>query len=361
MKKDQEPDTSSPIGHYLSAWVGYSNDESIRKHAASGGLVSALFCHLLDTGEIDAALVCNSIPTANGLDYQLTLARDRAQVLSAQSSKYFDIPMLKGIDLIKAFDGKVGVVGLPSQINAFWRRASHSEKLSSKIAFRISLFCGHNSKSQLMESIWTKHGIDSSQVKKFYFRQGHWRGQIVAQLKDGSEKRLPFQSFSHYQNLHILSLERCLNCFDHMGYYADVSTGDTWSGHMKKDPVKHSLFMSRTPKGEAALRAMIDSHSLIAKPIDRRTVYLSQKRSINYHYAIAARAKLAKRFGFNIKDRTGGSYSWRDLMGASIVLLNHRISKSPRLLRWFMRLPRFCVLCYLLVFKALMNYERKDY
>lgn len=357
----ESPDTSTPLGSYKSAWIGFARSEAVRKHAASGGLVTATFDYLLRKGHINAALVCHSAFKDGKLDYRLFLAESLEELTQAQSSKYFDIPMLKGIDLIKQYDGKVGVVGLPSQISAFTRRASHSKELAQKIAFKISIFCGHNSKSALIEAVWARHKIKPEEVDSFYFRQGHWRGQMVITLKNGEERRMPFQEFSHFQNLHILSLDRCLNCYDHMGYYADLSTGDTWSGAMKKEPIKHSIFIGRTHLGDRIVQGMLEEGVIEARPVTRRELYLSQKRSINYHYGISARARLAKRMGFNIKDRTGEKPSTREMLAARIVLLNHRMSRNPKLLRLFMRLPKPIVWCYLCLFKGLMNYERKDY
>ncbi|EDY81716.1 Coenzyme F420 hydrogenase/dehydrogenase, beta subunit C terminal domain family protein [Verrucomicrobiia bacterium DG1235] len=354
-------DTSTPIGSYRRAWVGYSLDEEIRKRAASGGIVTATLCYLLETEQVEGALVCSS-DFANGeFNFRLSIARTREELFEAQSSKYFDIPVLKGLDLVKAFEGKVAVVGLPSQINSLTRRMSKNKLLREKIGFRIALFCGHNSKKELIERVWEKKGIDPKKIDRFRYRQGHWRGQMELTMKDGSVQRFPFQDFSHYQNLHILSLDRCLNCHDHMGYYSDLSTGDVWLHEMKRDLVKYSVFLARTPLAEKVMMEMSERNLIKAKQVDRRFVYRSQKRSINYHYNLSARAKVGKWLRLNIKDRTGERPKLRDVVAAIIVLTNHRISRSPRLLNLFMKLPKPFVATYLYLFKGLVNYERKRY
>lgn len=356
-----EPDTSSPIGSYRKVWIGYSGDEQIRQGAASGGIVSSVFIHLIETKQIDAALVCHSVFREGQLDHNIYLARSREEILSAQTSKYFDIPILKGLKLIESFEGRVAIVGLPSQINAMSRRAAKNDALRDKIVFKIAIFCGHNSKDDLVRRVWAKKGIDEKNIDSFYFRRGLWRGRMQVRMKDGSSQDFPFQDFSHYQNLHILSLERCLNCFDHMGYYADLSTGDVWMKRFKGSPIKPSIFLARTEKAESLIAEMLHSGRLIAEESDRPTLYRSQLRSINYHYAVSARSRLAGHFGLNLKDRTGERVRWRDQLAAWIVLQNHRISKDPKALNRFMRLPKIVVWAYLCLFKGLTHHKRKTY
>lgn len=361
MTKLIEPNTHNPIGDFRKAWIGHSNDPAIREHAASGGIITAVFKHLLDNDKIDAALVCRSKLVNGELLPDIYLAKNIEDLIESQSSKYFDIPMTRGLELIKNFEGRVGIVGLPSQINSISRRISKNPILRERIVFKISLFCGHNSKEKLIRLVLEKQGISFNDVNSFHYRQGLWRGEIVVTLKNGTEQRMPFQDFSHYQNLHILSLTRCLNCFDHFGYHSDLSTGDVWLPHKKQESIKPSAFFARTERAQTLIEEMLADGSLSADETDRQSLYLSQSRSVNYHYNISARAKVGKWLGFNIKERIKTKVTLRDLFGAFIVLINHRISENPRILRLFMRLPRPIVLIYILMFKGLMHYKRKDY
>ncbi|MGJ8638929.1 MAG: Coenzyme F420 hydrogenase/dehydrogenase, beta subunit C-terminal domain [Opitutaceae bacterium] len=361
MAESIEPNTKSPIGDFESAWIGHSTDVEIRKHAASGGIVTATFKYLLEEKIIDAALVCRSKIIDGEWVPEIFLAKNFEELQSSQSSKYFDIPMTKGLKLIKEFDGKVGVVGLPSQINSISRRMAKDPILNSRICFKISVFCGHNSKDKLAQAVLLKKGINPTEVEKFYYRQGLWRGEMVILMKDGSEHRMRFQEFSHYQNLHILSLTRCLNCFDHFGYHADLSTGDVWLPQKRKETIKPSIFLARNKTAKDVIDDMLTKKLIDATPAERRTVYMSQSRSVNYHYNISARAKVGKWLGFNIRERIQTKVTIRDLTGAFIVLINHKISENPRLLRIFMSIPLPLVTLYLFIFKGLMHYKRKDY
>jgi coenzyme F420 hydrogenase subunit beta len=354
-------ETQGPLGKVLSVWKGYASDEAVRAQAASGGIVSALLIHLLETNQIQGALLCKTLMREGRLDYEIFIARNREEVLSAQTSKYFDIPMFKGLEQIKAFEGRVAVVGLPSQIHSFRNLLNKNEELNEKIPLLVAIFCGHNSQDKLVKEVWSKKGIAESEIEEFYYRKGLWRGRMHLRLRDGRHIDFPFQDFSHYQNLHILSLHRCLNCFDHMGFFADIATGDIWMKSERSSEIKKSVFLSRTNAGEAVLQKAIKENVFVAEVTDMKTLYLSQRRSINYHYNLSARARLAKFFGLKIRERVRTPVSLQDYMAAFVVLLNHTISKSPRLLKMFMKLPRPFVVAYVYFFKAFTHYTRKEY
>ncbi len=356
-----DPNSNTAIGNYQNAWYGYSSNSDTRKNAASGGVVTATLEYLLESGKIDAALVSSCFFKDGKLEYKLSLAKSKQELLDAQTSKYFDIPVLKGIQLIREFDGKVAVVGLPSQITSLQKRCVSNDQLRNKIVFTIALFCGHNSSDELLYRVLDKRGINKNDITEFYYRKGLWRGNMIFKMKDGSELSIPFQEFSHYQNLHFLSLTRCLNCCDHMGYNADLSCGDIWRSEFKSEQIKHSLFLARTKTAENTINEMIDKGRIVANAVDRKTVYLSQMRSINYHYNLSARSKAGKLLGYNIRDRVNTKVKIRDFIAAFIVLLNHKISKSEKGKKWLFRMPKTLITLYVYLFKAMTHYDRKDY
>ncbi len=351
----------SPVGKYRRAWYGYSLNKAIAQNAASGGIVTSTLNYIIKSGVVDAALVCRSQFLDGKMKHEIYLAKSLDELLLSQTSKYFDIPMQNGIELIKNFQGKVAFVGLPSQVTSIAKRCERNADLASKVVFKIAIFCGHNSQDVLLYRVLEKKGISRNSIKRFYYRKGWWRGNMVVEIKDGRVLEFPFQEFSDYQNLHILSLDRCLNCCDHMGYNADLSTGDVWRQEMKSHAQKHSVFIARSQVAENVILRMIQEKELAANEVSRKEVYLSQKRSINYHYNLSARSKIGKILGFKIRDRTNTRVKWRDFLAALIVLFNHRISKNEAALKMVFRMPRFLIRAYLYLFKGLTHYERDDY
>ena len=81
-------DPDKYIGEHLCCRMGYATDETIRANAASGGMVTALLSHLLETGQIDGAWVTRSEIKDGKLGYKSFIATTPAQLREASSSVY---------------------------------------------------------------------------------------------------------------------------------------------------------------------------------------------------------------------------------------------------------------------------------
>jgi len=345
------------MGHIERAYLSYAADEKVRSGAASGGAVSALLLHLLESGEIDGAVVTR-IKCADGrIGAEVFVATDREGVLAARTSKYFDVPLVRECRrLLADFPGKVAVVALPCHTTILRRLASRDPALGSKIKYIVTLFCGHSSDRYLLEKVLERKGIEQERVVEFAFRRGRWRGRMCGRLADGTEFSFPFVHFSYYHNLNFFCLPRCLRCHDHMGYESDFSAGDAWLREMKKRPVKHSIIFSRNEQATAILDEMVRGGKLIAEEIGAETVFRAQKRSLIYHYNVSARARAARWHGLRIPDTVHTTVRWNDWLAAHIILANHRLSRNPRTRDWIFKAPRPIILGYFLFLKFLQNF-----
>ena len=345
------------MGVIARAWMGHAGDEDVRSQAASGGVVSALLLHLLERGDIDAALVTKIDCSDGNIGCKVFLARSREEILEARTSKYVDVPVFReGVKLLEEFEGKVAVVALPCHTTLFRRLAERRPDLGRKIKYIVALLCGHSCRQYLLEKALEKQGVTPSEVTDFAFRRGHWRGQMMGTCSDGSEFAFPFNRFSVYHNLNFFCLPRCLKCHDHTGYGSDFSVGDAWLREMKTEPVKHSLLLTRNDAATAVVEQMIADGDLIARPTDAATVFRAQKRALIYHYNVSARARAGKWHGVRIKDTVHARVRWNDLLAAHLILINHRLSQNPRTRDWIFRVPRAIVYAYFLFLKFLQNF-----
>ena len=345
------------IGRLDRAWISYAADEDVRAGAASGGVVSALLLHLLDTGRIDGAIVTQIDCSQGRIGCKVVLARNPRDVLDARTSKYVDVPLVSdGLNAIEAFDGNVAVVALPCHTAAFRRLAERRPELGAKIKYIITLFCGHCSHRALLDGVLAGKGIDQSCVTEFAFRRGRWRGHMTGTLADGSSFAFPFKHFSMYHNLNFFCLPRCLACHDHTGYQSDFSVGDAWLREMKAEPIKHSMVLARNPEATQIIQQMVSQNKLVARPTDQATVFRSQKRSLIYHYNVTARAQVGKRYGIAIKDTVKAKVRWNDWLAAHIIMINYRLSHRRATRDWILRMPRPVTYAYMLLLKFLQNF-----
>jgi len=335
--------------------MGYSNDPEVRKAAASGGIVSEILVYLLESGSIDGAMVSRLKIERGDIAGESIIAVDRNEILSSGGSIYSQTSSLP-ISEIKSFKGRVAVVGLPCDLRIYNRLSEKDKVLDEKTVLRIGLFCGHNSRKDLIRQVLERKEIVIDEIQRFRFRRGKWRGNVEILLKSGDEIRFPFSHFSIYQNLHFFSQRKCIFCKDHTAELADVSCGDAWLRHLKNEPIKHSVFIGRTKRGDDVIRRLTNEGRIAAENLSPRHVFASQKRSLIHHKSIRARARAARWFGYHIAIEGSGRDRWNDYLAAMITAANIRWSESKKYGSVVFKIPRPVLFMYLLLFKLLTNF-----
>jgi hypothetical protein len=167
----------------------------------------------------------------------------------------------------------------------------------------------------------------------------------------------PNKVFQDYHNLFVFCERKCLACFDHYAYDADIVAGDVWSYRLRADPIKKSGILVRTAAGLKAFQSAADSGAVIAEPIDVRDIMDGQNRIGPAHYHIGARARLAPRFGIKLKDPLRQKPKWHAYLNALITLSNVRLSESPIGQRLIFAIPRPILKPYLYLKKALESLQ----
>ena len=349
------------IDQYLGSWntcsLGYANQEKVRHRAASGGIVSALLCYLMEHDIIQGALVSKVSIESGHIEAHPFLARTPDEILQGQSSIYMEFPWLhEARPLMERAEGNLVVVGLPCTIKALRHLEKHASGLRQKIKAHISLICGRSSSKSLLLSVLQQKGIREKDVTGICFREGHWRGNMHVWLHDGSEITFPFSDFSLYRNLHFYCATKCLGCQDPLGEHAEIVCGDAWLPELKGHPIKHSLVISRTPQATYWLNDLTKSDVAILKPIPPETVFRAQRRGlIPAKRGKAARANLGKLFNHKINTGQWRS-SWNDYLVAGMVLFNHHWSNNRKFNPLIFKIPKPLLRLYLAAMSLLKNF-----
>lgn len=356
-KEWQPQELADYIGTVNGCYYSYAVDEQLRAQASSGGSVSALLVFLLETGQIDGALVCRTVIKEGQARPEFFIAHDKDAIISAQGSKYAPVYFASAaLPLIKAATGRLAVVALPCDAKLLHEFCTKNPATAAKIACVITLFCGHNSETTLVDHITAKLGHEHGELVDFTFRQGHWRGKLRASYADGAVVEKPFSYFSDYRNLYLFAQPKCHHCFDHYGYYCDISAGDIWSPEMKQEPIKHTALLTRTAQGEQIVQAAIAAGVLSAQEQPLTKIANGQARTMPFHYNVSSRARVGRLFGLTIKDHTRQKVRWLDALIAFLALFNERLSRRSWGRRFILALPRPLLRLYLYIFKALETF-----
>lgn len=242
-KQFAEADTKEDrlVGRYLKCFTGHSNNEEIRYHCASGGMVSQFLIFLLEKGYIDGAVVTAFDP-ANELLVQSYIAHNREEVLKAKSSKYAPVSLHGMAQAIKQEGGnRYVIVGLPCHIHGFRKLESIDKKFREKIAGYFVIYCSSGRTFYLTEYVFKERHIRKENLTYFAYRDEGCLGSLVAKQRrsirvanSNSETSLynkdevykeKFQSYYHPLRSFFIP-RRCLFCIDHYGELGDVCFGD---------------------------------------------------------------------------------------------------------------------------------------
>ncbi|MBG0785143.1 MAG: Coenzyme F420 hydrogenase/dehydrogenase, beta subunit C-terminal domain [Anaerolineaceae bacterium] len=322
-------------GNYKQAFLGYSPDEVIQKTSASGGIVSMLLIHALETGMIQGVYL---LTPQSGKPFELTaaLATDAEAVLAAAGSVYWPAPIGQCLREILHSDGKYAFVGLPCEIQALRKAQKVYQQLNDKIAFAIGIYCGGRTTIAGQRFAFSRYGIELDEVAEIKYRQPEWPGHLKVTLKDGGEvhvyKPQQLQGFSGQ----IFGAPRCIYCNDAIADLSDISTGDAIRLEGFRNPEEKSILVARTKVGLELLEAARRANKLVLREVPIEKLVHSQHRPILHKkLALWARLKVAKKlFGKAVPKITmtapDGAIKLKPVFftaGARIILMGDLTSK----------------------------------
>lgn len=263
------------IGNYNACWIGHTSEEKVRLEAASGGIVSTLLVHALNTRLVDGVLVSRS----TALEPEVFLARTQSEVLSALGSIYSpSISICVSIKDILNSDGKFAVVGLPCHIQAIRKLESMNPSLRGKIALYIGLFCCHAVSLDGVKFLLQNIDIDPDRIKELKYRAKRC-GTTGMLIRTGDDKEIFLPSskyFNRFFNFFFIP-SYCFHCKDLTAECADISSGDAWLPGLDAHKTGVSIFISRNEIGDTVISSAISAGVIQADEVGQEKVVRSQK------------------------------------------------------------------------------------
>lgn len=233
-------------GVCAEGFVGYAADDGVRLGGQSGGIVTALLCHLLRTGAVDTALVAGFDETTRRP--KAVLAETEAEVLASAGSYYTQLPVLPA--LRDAKEKRVAAVTLGCQSQSLKLMETAAPRLVPD--YRIGLICAGQNSGAMIDDICREAGCDSPTAFRFRDKAaGGWPGAITVTDAEGVHE-LP-NKYRHSIKA-VYECHRCLLCYDQMNSCADIVCGDPWGITGKDTPEGHTVIVARTEKGLRLLR-----------------------------------------------------------------------------------------------------------
>lgn len=262
------------IGRFITLHTGYSLDEEIRFHSASGGMVSQFLIYLLDKKIIDGAVV-TGFSENDHITPVSYIARTKEDVLRARSSKYCPVALNKIGNEIKASEGRYVIVGLPCHIQGFRKRAMIDKIFREKVIGYFSIYCSSKRTFNAQKFLLERYKIDKNDISYFAFRDNGCLGNMVIETSK-SKFNVPY--IHYYGALRsFFKPRRCLTCIDHYGELADVCFGDIHIKPYSDDEVGTSSWIVRNPYFEQLFRQAAADGYIKMADVDAKTLNESQR------------------------------------------------------------------------------------
>ncbi len=242
------------LGCFKAVRTGHSADPDIRRQGASGGVLTQVLIHLLETGRIDAAVVVRQgVPEpekARGV-----VARTSEEILAGAQSVYIPVSVL---DILPRLEpGKrYAMTCLPDQAAALrqLQLAGHPQALLVK--YVLGPYTGTAIYPAAIQCYLRSKGVKpgSDRVESLKWRAGEWPGYMEVRLASGKV----FRSKKFYYNFLIpfFVTQNSLQSVDFANEFADLSVGDAWSPRFESLGGGHSVIVTRSDAMEAVVREM---------------------------------------------------------------------------------------------------------
>lgn len=215
-------------GLYRGSYLGWSNNELIRKGSSSGGVLTTLCIYLLENKNVDGIISTRE----SGSDIrkaETIVCRTREEVLTCMGSRYTSSSPMMNLDSLLHNGETYAFVGKPCDVSALRIYMEEiNPQLKTQIKYLFSFFCaGMPSVAANNKLVAALGGENIGECKDLQYRGNGWPGYATLTKKDGTRKTMDYET-SWMKILGRDVRKICRFCADGTGELADLSCGDAW-------------------------------------------------------------------------------------------------------------------------------------
>ncbi len=248
------------LGPHDRIFLSYATNSTIRSGAASGGVLSRILIHLLETAAIDGAIVLQQGRIHPELATAF-IAKTKEEVLRARQSVYMVTPTLTILKEIQAFPGKLAFVGLPEQVAAIRMLQAAGHPAATKIVYVLGPYTGTNMYAGSVRAFLSGQGVSEKMpIKSINWRAGEWPGHLLVTTADGQSFKAEKFYYNYLIPFYISRNSQIIP--DFTNELADISVGDAWEPTLEQKGGGHSIVIARTEKIHQILKELKSNNKL---------------------------------------------------------------------------------------------------
>ncbi len=218
-------------GPSYEIYKGWAADDEIRFKAASGGVLTALSCFLIESGKCDEVIQIGP-SKSDPLKLQLQTSATRNKIISCASSRYItSITFEHLLDLIN-YEKRYAIIGKPCDIEALINYMKYAPELKNCIKYTMTFFCAGAPSRNATVKLANRMGMHKENIEKVRYRGNGWPGKMTITDTEGYEQKMDYiKAWDKILGRDIRKM--CKFCVNGTGMFADVSCGDLW--HLDKN------------------------------------------------------------------------------------------------------------------------------
>lgn len=287
-------------GPLLDVLTGHATDPDLRRLGSSGGVLSGLLVHLLESAQVDFVLQV-AASARDPLRNEAVFSTRREEVLAAAGSRYAPAAPVAALPAALARGGRFAFIGKPCDVAAVRRLQRLRPELRERIPVVLSFLCAGTPSLQGTRELLRRMGMQGARLTALRYRGDGWPGPTRAVAADGRVAELDYATaWGTILNRHLQP--RCKMCAEGTGEFADLSAGDAWYGREGAPEFAEregrSLVLVRTVVGARLLESARAAGHLALEPLPLAEVGRMQpfqRRRKQQALARALAARLALR------------------------------------------------------------------
>jgi coenzyme F420 hydrogenase subunit beta len=261
------PWTDKLLGPHLGIWIAHATDDHVRKNGASGGVITRVMMHLLDTSRVRGVIALRQgVPEPERASP--VIARTREEILACAQSVYAVTPVLTVLSQLEHLAGPFAMVGLPEQVAAVRLLQAAGHPTSLRIAFIAGPYTGTNMYRGAVRAFLRAQGVsDSVPISRLQWRAGEWPGYLEVGTADGRVFRA--EKFYYNYLIPFFISRNCQITPDFTNELTDISVGDAWSPAFESQRGGHSVVVARSSIGLEVLNELAQLGAISREEIHR--------------------------------------------------------------------------------------------
>ena len=222
------PNNNDVWGNYGTLAYAWAGDDDIRFRAATGGVLTALGVHLIESKQVSFILHIGPDPE-RPMRNRWLMSDTTEAVISNAGSRYGPVAPLAGF--IKALNRNqpFAIIAKPCDLNAVAAFARSDARVDEFCLYRLAMVCGGQSRLKKSTALLDEYGVKEKEVSLFRYRGNGNPGSNRVETKDGRVfEKTYLELWEDEAGWEIET--RCKFCPDPLGEAADIAALDVWPG-----------------------------------------------------------------------------------------------------------------------------------